>query len=489
MQILNGDKLGDDDLQNILYRMRLAQRLWHEKGVRFRARKLSPLASQLAMHASELAGAVNRSAADRAEILASEVLPLAEACRFNSKSVVSALSPLKLSRRGAAWWMGSISITQAYDPLGVVLIIAPGNYPLFIAGAQIVQALLAGNAVCIKPAPGNSAVIELLRRLCVACGVPEELITVLPEDPKAAQQVMQLGIDKVFFTGSSATGREILHRSVEHLTPCALELSGNDAVLILDDADLDRAISCIVYSLTLNGGQTCIGPRRLFATNATMAAVKDRLREHSDLSHSFEVNPKAIAAARQAVEKALQSGAELIVGNLNCLENPKQVQPIVLSSVKPTDEIANSDLFVPILSLIEVNTIPQAIDAVNSCHYALGASVFGVTSQAQMVADQLHVGCVTVNDVLVPTADPRVAFGGRGESGFGVTRGVEGLKEMTRLKVVCERRGKWLPHLDPKTPELENMLSGILLMRHGSRLQDRWRGLKQLITKRKTKSE
>ncbi|MGN6547425.1 MAG: aldehyde dehydrogenase family protein [Aureliella sp.] len=479
-----------NDLARAIDVLRAAQMLWGKRRPKDRLRAIGRVAGLIAEHAEALAGDIVRPVpVSEGELLASELLPLAEACRYVARRGASVLARRRLPRRDAAWWMGSVGVWETRRPLGIVLLIGPSNYPLLLLGVQLVQALAAGNAVLIKPAPGCSRAIERLTDLCVRAGVPSELMRVLPTAPEAAREAIESGVDKVVLTGSYETGRAVARELAQSLTPAAFELSGNDAVFVLDDADFERVTKSVVYALRLNGGQTCIAPRRLFATRASLERLQPLLRRELEQSEGIVerrccsqacLSP-SIVKAREVIEEALADGAQLVCGDLREFEAQEAPQPIVLERVQPRMQVATEDLFAPVLSLIEVSDMATALEWSKVCRYALGASVFGSPAAATGFAEQVEAGCVTVNDVLVPTADPRVSFGGWGRSGYGVTRGLEGLREMTRLQVTCERRGRWLPHLSTDRANLAPLMRGLLLLRHGSSFGERWRGLKHLM--------
>lgn len=162
--------------------------------------------------------------------------------------------------------------------------------------------------------------------------------------------------------------------------------------------------------------------------------------------------------------------------------------PLLLDRVEADWEIASSDLFAPVLSVIRVGCIDEAVAVVNGCRYRLAASVFGKTEAAWEIARRLDVGSVTINDLIVPTADPRLPFGGRGESGYGVTRGEEGLLAMTVPKVISHRSGNVVPHLSPPKESDAEALLGFLQMSHGGGLRGRIAGLRRMMGSVKTSS-
>ena len=458
-----------------LERARSVQPGWARTSLSERMQAMGRLASAIAVEADTLVTDRTRTG----EQLASEVFPLAEACRFMARRAKQVLAPRRLSRRDAAWWMGSISVLERREAYGLVLIIGPGNYPLLLPGVQMVQALTAGNAAIVKPAPGGELAIARLAELCAAVGIPADLIQLLPVSVQAAQEAMNEGVDKVVFTGGYRTGQSVAERLTTRLTPSAMELSGTDPVFVLDDADLDRVAASVVYALALNAGQSCIAPRRLCAPPQTLEQLIPLIGQRVERLSS--ARPASLEFARSVLAEAVQSGARVVCGSLADWQTRDEVRPIVLADVEPSMRVAREDIFAPVLSLIAADTPREALSQAASCRFALGASIFGAPSSAMAFADSVVAGCITLNDVLVPTADPRVSFGGWNASGFGVTRGLEGLREMSRLQVVCRRRGRWLPHLTSQTDSLPDLMRGLMLMRHGQGFSHKWRGLKILF--------
>ncbi len=459
----------------------IAQHAWAQEIPRQRLQVVGKLAGILAERYSEFLLAIERPNATTAEKLSSEVLPLADACRFTARIGRQTLANRTLSARYGAWWLGRVEVRVMREPWGTILVIGPTNYPLFLPGVQIIQALAAGNAVVVKPAPGGAAVMELLKQGLVEAGLPPPLLHVLPTDIEAAEATIRHGVDKVVLTGSIHTGRAVLRQLADTLTPATMELSGCDAVFVLPQDNLEQAAKVISFALTLNGGATCIAPRRIFVMrDAADQFIELLKRELSTVPSPMPVASHALALAHRCVQQALAEGAEVCVGQAPEASD-HAMRPLILRRVTMEMEIARSDLFAPVASVIEVDSMEEAVMADRSCPYGLGAAVFGPTSNATHLARQISAGCVTVNDMIVPTADPRVAFGGRNQSGWGVTRGAEGLLEMTRIKTVCIRRGKWLPHLNPKDAQDTYMLERLLQLFHASSLRTRFRALLEMI--------
>lgn len=474
------------EIESALEAAEIAQQAWATEVPSQRLRKIKRVAGQIATHYERFLAAIVRPNASNADKLASEVMPLADACRFTAKVGRRVLASQSLSFLQGAWWMGRVSVVVNRDPWGTVLILGPSNYPLFLPGVQIIQAIAAGNAAVVKPAPGGSQVMEALKDCLTASGIPADLLQVLPESIEAGQAALRLGVDKVFLTGSIHTGRAVLKELSKTLTPSTMELSGCDSMFVLANADLKRSVSALLYALQLNGGATCIAPRRIFVMQNSLDEFVELLsaRFRASPSKNFSVAAAAVNTALGCIESALAEGAEILLGEIP-QRDATSMTPIILRSVTPKMEIACTDIFAPVTCIMEVADMPAAITADHQCPYGLGASIFGPKTHAEHWAERIPAGCVVINDTIVPTADPRVSFGGHGQSGWGVTRGEIGLLEMTRPKTVCIRHGKWLPHLDPKTSQDDKTLALILQLLHAPGMAAKFRAMREIIRGRR----
>lgn len=441
---------------------RAAQPAWAANPIPTRLRLLRAFRGRLAEQAEEIAATVPRPAT---ETLTAQIIPLADACAFLGRAAPRVLRPRKLGARGRPAWLWGAHTEIRREPFGVVLILAPSNYPLFIPGTQVVQALAAGNAVVLKPGAGGRPAAKALRRLLTAAGLDPRLLAVLPEDVAAGALAVGFAPDFILFTGAAGTGRAVLKRAASSLTPAAMELSGSDAVFVRADADLDRVVPALRFGLRLNGGATCIAPRRVFAHAAVFGELESRLARMLAaeapipiiLAQAEKITPLLLAATArgaQVLRPPEISGASL-------------AGPIVVSRANPAMRLLHEDLFAPVLTLVEVADDAAALAAARQCPFALGAAIFSRDEAAALhLAGQVNAGVVTINDLIAPTADPRAPFGGRDESGFGVTRGREGLLALTRPKVVALRRGRWLPHLDEPQPADVGLFAAALRAAH-----------------------
>ena len=405
---------------------RSAQALWSQTPIRERLRIVRALRHSIAENADKLAS-IAASVSDRsiAEKLVSEVLPLADACRWLEKSADRVLTTRRSGSRGRPFWMQGVTFEVQRQPFGLVLVIGPANYPLFLPAVHTLHALVAGNAVLLKPAPRTRHVALAFAQLAREAGLDPALLTILPESVTAARSAINEGVDKVIFTGSSENGRDVLATLAETNTPSVMELSGQDAVLVFADADLDLVVRALRFGTSLNDGETCIAPRRLVV---------------------------------------VQSVAEDLLMRLAVAQVPRM--------------------------LIErVRDKETAVLRANDADFALGCSIFSRdVSKARTLAARIKTGFVLINDLIAPTADPRMPFGGVKASGFGTTRGDEGLLEMTFPHVVAERHGRTHPHFDEPAAGDAQLFSAYIRAAHGTRRFAAFRDLfRALLTKFKTR--
>jgi len=461
------------DLEAALRSMRFAQRSWAEEPIGIRTGIIQRFRHAVAANAKNLAGVVQnvRVHSSVAEILSSEVLPLLDACHFAEERAAELLRIVKPKRKDRPFWLAGTGVELRREPFGTVLIIAPGNYPLVLSGVQTIQALVAGNAILMKPAPGASLVTHRFRDLLIEAGLNAPLFQVIDEDPEWAHRAIELGVDKIILTGSELAGREVLRKASETITPVTCELSGCDAMIVLPGADLDLAARALRFALRLNAAQTCMRPHRVFVHSQIAHAFKCRVIEATrDLR--IPLAARAISKLIDLVKRATQRGAIQITGTVF---EDDSASPHVLENGDFTSELWQSDLFAPVLVFSSFDSERDLLENVEACRYGLGACIFGTDEQAQRLAARMNTGFVLINDVIVPTADPRFPFSGRKRSGFGVTRGAEGLLEFTRLKAVSIRRSGYRHYEDEHATD-EDLFAGTIAAVHGRGLLKRTRG-------------
>jgi acyl-CoA reductase-like NAD-dependent aldehyde dehydrogenase len=470
----------------------VAQRAWAAQPMRARVAVIARLRHRIASNARALAetiptrlpGASHRTVADS---LVAEVLPLLEACRFLEREAEGILRTRTLGSEGRPLWLGKVDAQVERAPWGTVLILAAANYPLLLAGVQTLQALAAGNAVLWKPAPGTEDPALALHRLLLECGLPAALLTVLDSGPnsgiEAASEAIAAGVDHVVLTGSATSGKAVARQLAETLTPATMELSGCDAVFLLPGADHDRALEAIVFGLRWNGSATCMAPRRLFLVGLSeqeATSFESRLRERLAALSPIPASPAIEAKLRALIEDARAQRAEIACDGL--ISAPAaHVSATLILRAQPSLQSMQADIFAPLLSAMRVTGEDEAAAAYAACPYALTASIFGPEQPAHAFAQRLRAGNLLINDLIAPTADPRLPFGGRSRSGYGVTRGAEGLLAMTTPRTLQTQRGNPRRIYEPTTAAHADLFVALAQLLHGSGPGQRFSALRRLI--------
>jgi acyl-CoA reductase-like NAD-dependent aldehyde dehydrogenase len=465
--------------------LRSAQAGWAALSIASRLAVLRRFRGALAGASASLVRALEpRDEVHAAEMISSQIIPLADACQFLEREAKRILRSRQVGRPGRPAWMFGARSEILREPCGVVLVIAPSNYPLLLPGTVVLQALAAGNAVVLKPGQGGTNVAVELLRLLHGSGVDPALTLLLDESVQTVGSALRAGVDKLVFTGSAQTGRRLLSDCAGLLVPAVMELSGSDAMFVRADADVSLAARALAFGLRLNRGATCIAPRRVFIHRSRMVEFEtecvrnfaegaqwrvpgsnegsgfpfriygDRaaMRGHKKTNHGL---PPVENSVSELALDAVARGARVVAGEVDQLGD--LTLPLLLAGASPSMRLLREDHFSSVAAIVGVRDDAEALAFNEQCPYALGASVFSRNeSEARVFASRIHSGSVVINDMIVPTADPRLPFGGRRQSGFGVTRGAEGLLELTVPKVISTRQGRWRPHFEgPKEKDAE----------------------------------
>jgi acyl-CoA reductase-like NAD-dependent aldehyde dehydrogenase len=292
-------------------------------------------------------------------------------------------------------------------------------------------------------------------------------------------------VDHIVFTGSDATGRRLAAQLGERLVSSSLELSGCDAMFVFEDADIDLAAKSAIFACTLNSGQTCLAARRVFVHTAVYSAFGQCLKSLIETVHPMEVAlPQQKQQADRLVSAAVADGAQLF----ECRDESRSNENIPLRVVfdaTPEMDICQEASFAPLTAVLPFSSVEAALAMEAKCRYGLGASIFTRDIQrAKQFAAQLRVGTVAINNVIVPTAHPATAVGGRGTSGWGVTQGREGLLEMTVPQTVSTQKSHLRMNLHMMAGTRlgsQDTILGLLQLSHSKRLLQRWRGLSRIV--------
>ncbi|MEX2558144.1 MAG: aldehyde dehydrogenase family protein [Actinomycetota bacterium] len=379
-----------------------------------------------------------------------------------------------------------------YEPYGVIGMIAPWNFPVGIPAQVIPSALAAGNTVVFKPSELTPLSGVLLGEIINSAG--RRLIHVVTGDGRSGEALVRAGVDKLEFTGSPATARRILAAAAETLAQVVLELGGKDPMIVAEGADVAKAARAAVGASFTNSGQFCMAVERAFVTpNAydrfvehAVAAAKG-LRQGTDSQSNLGsmTRPQQIDVIERRLADAVAKGARILTGGRRRTELGENFfEPTVVVDVDPRMELMREETFGPVLSVMRVDSVDEAVRLANDTDYGLNASVFSPNAaEARQIARRLVAGGVNINDAVMGSGIPALPFGGEKSSGFGRLQGEEGLREFSRIKTITESRFPRGPSLAAamftgKRPKPEALLRMMRLM-YGSGARERLKALKR----------
>jgi len=417
-----------------------AAQWWAGLGFDGRAKRLKAWKGVLARRAPELADLVTlENGKPRADAVIEIVLTI-DHLDWAMRNAPSVLGPQKVSSGMLA---ANFAATVEYPPLGVIGVIGPWNYPVFTPMGSIAYALAAGNAVVFKPSEYTPGVGQWLAD-SFAEVVPEHpVFTVVTGLGETGAALCTSGVNKLAFTGSSATGRKVMGACAQTLTPVLMECGGKDALIVADDADITGAADAALWGAMSNAGQTCIGTERVYVTERNYDTfVQELTKQASGLRAGTSFGPITMPSQldiiRRHVTDALDSGARAVVGGRDSVHE-RFVDPVVLVDVPDNASAITEETFGPTVTVTKVRDVDEAVEKANATGYGLAASVFSA-SRGMEIARRLRCGMASVNSVIAFATIPALPFGGSGESGFGRIHGPDGLKEFTTAKAIARKR-------------------------------------------------
>lgn len=496
----NGEKIGEvqsvglDDAREALERARMAQARWEAGGVEARARAILRFRDVLLDRAEEVCELISRENGKvLQEALEMEVFPIADLCTYFARNASRILARHRIPLHLLMYRRSYIH----YRPRGVVFVISPWNFPFTIPFGTVVAALLAGNAVLLKPASLTPLIALKGRELFDEAGLDPDLFQVLPCSGKAASQVIGLGVDYVNFTGSTFVGKGVAERCGHSLIPCSMELGGKDPMIVLPDANIDLVVGSMVWGAFGNAGQVCASVERAYVHERIYDEVVEKvvdktskLRVGNPLEDGTDMGPMTDPVQMQIVERhvreAQEAGARVLTGGKK-IDGPGQFfEPTVMVDVNEEMSCLAEETFGPTLPILKVNSTDEAIRRANASNFGLDAYVFtSDQTEGRRVAERLEAGTVMVNEVLVTHACPETPWGGVKESGIGRVHSDEGLRDMCHAYHVNEERVKlpmaWSPFWQPYSHDMYGRILGAARALQRSGLRGRARALRALF--------
>ena len=425
------------------------------------------------------------------ESLSMEVWSAAEALDYYAHCTDKNLSPKKMRSRVALFLHKSSAFQFA--PLGPTFIISPWNFPFLLPILDVISAISTGNAVILKPSTSTPLTAAKIGDIFMEAGLPAGVLNIVNcRIPEAEKLIAHPDIQNILFTGSVSTGKRIMELASRNLTNIVLELGGKDPMVVLKDADLDRAVRGAVWAGFMNCGQSCGSVERLYvdiaiADEFTECVAKHtrKLRVGNPLEPEVDVGPMTtesqLGLVREHIKDAHIRGAQMICGGTSIDALPGYfIRPAVLTGVDHSMKIMREETFGPVLPIMTFSDPEEAITLANDSSLGLTASVWTRNRKtARWMADRLETGTVTVNDHMSSFAEPGAIWGGVKQSGIGRSHGQFGQLGLMNIKYVSldfkkkKTQAWWFPY----DSEMASFMDKSLRYFHGARIATKLKAL------------
>lgn len=442
-----GDLLGSvpifsaAEVDAVVARARVAAETWSTRSFAARNEELDAFRHAIAAAADSIADILTReNGKPEVEALTEVMMSLG-----HLKSATARAESAMATRKVGSGLLANFRATVTYQPLGVIGVIGPWNYPLNTPMGSIAYALAAGNAVVWKPSELTPLVALEIEKIAKRVFALPDLLQVVTGAGATGAALAKAAVDKISFTGSAATGKRVMLAAAERLTPVLLELGGKDPMIVSDDADLEKAAEAAVYGGLTNSGQACISVERIYVVDSVhdkfVAEVVKQVRDlkvgGDDGDLGAMTSEAQVVIVRDHLEDAIAKGAKVLTGGPAAISG-SFIQPTVLTNVTHQMKVMTEETFGPVIPIQKVKSVDEAVRLANDSRYGLGSTVFAGKS-ARDIASKLRAGMTSINSVMAFAGIYNLPFGGVGDSGFGRIHGDEGIREFTRVKSTAEQ--------------------------------------------------
>lgn len=479
------------EIPRVVSLAQVAQGMWRSLTLTQRLSYIQRFRDLLAKEAKNVAELVTKETGKPlTESLGGDVFPALETCRWLDQNAYIALEaePVDMNK---LFFHGKRAY-NVFEPLGVIAIISPWNFPFSIPVCSALNALAAGNTVVFKPSPKTPMVGVEIVKLFERAGFPKGVVNVVIGDKDEALCLMRSGVDRVVFTGGVNGGKAIARECADKLMPVTLELGGKHAAIVLADADIETTARGLVFGAFTNAGQACASIERAYIDRTIfdpltkrVAELTKELRLGHGLSPNTDVGPMIdsdqVARVNSQVEEALGQGAVALAGgNARADLGSCYFQPTVLINVNHGMRLMREETFGPVLPMMAIDNADEGVAHTNESDLALGASIWTRnTREAERLARHVRAGMVWVNDGLYSHASPEAPWGGIKNSGIGRRNSVHGLYDFVYIKHVSVDKGRNRDWYFPYSKNgLSLLKSGIALGHSPSGLARCWAAIK-----------
>jgi succinate-semialdehyde dehydrogenase/glutarate-semialdehyde dehydrogenase len=438
-----------EEVRLAVVRAHRAQEAWGALSAEERGARVLRFRDAIVDRADEIVDLLVRECGKpRQEALLHEVMVVADIATHFAKVAPKVLAPREIPLH----LMKHRKSTVHYQPRGVVGVISPWNYPFQLPLRDVIMALIAGNAVVLKPSEVTPLIALKAKEVWDGAGLPEDLFQVVTGYGPTGAALIDSGIQFLVFTGGVATGKRVAAACGERLIPCVMELGGKAPLIACGDAEIERTARAIVFGGFSNAGQVCVSVERVYAHRDIHDRLLDRVleltRELRQGDPSVEhvdvgaiIFPQQIEIAEKHIADALAKGAELRAGGKRGAGPGQFFEPTVLANCNHTMTVMKDEIFGPIVPFMRVSTEEEAVRLANESHLGLNAYVFTADREhGRRLAERVEAGSVLVNDVITNGGTCDAPFGGIKQSGFGRAMGDDSLREMCNTKHISEER-------------------------------------------------
>ncbi len=448
-----------EEVARAVGRARSVQRAWASRSFRERGRVIMKARGIVLRELEEIALLITRETGKpTAEAISMELATSLDLMQYFARKTASLLRPRRVSV-GQYWMMGRSSY-EIYKPLGVVGIISPWNFPWATPLDEVVMALMAGDAVVLKPSELTPLTGLKIKNIFARAGLPDGVLEVVTGDGSTGAALVGAGVDKILFTGSVATGKRVAEAASKYLTPVVLELGGKDPMIVLDDANVENAARGAVWGAFANSGQCCAGVERCYVQEsiaekfiAEVVRETKRLRQTVGTDKTADIGSMSSESQLRIVERqvneAIDKGAVALTGGdrLRDAFGPFY-EPTVLTNVNHEMDVMREETFGPVLPIMTFKTDDEAVRLANDSPYGLTASVWTNSgARGRRLAELIDAGTVTINDVLYTHGIAQTPWGGVKQSGLGRTHGRAGLMELVNAQHIHVNHLPFIPDL------------------------------------------